>query len=209
MDPEELFINRFSELIKDTNYTLEEIGNAIGIKSKSTISKYLSGNIKNIKRSQIIKLANFFDVSPAWLAGFSNEKYNSKITKIPVLDKIDIKNILAQQNIIDYISIRTNNNWNDIENYFAIQVIEDNMLPLLDKGDLAIAHIQNTIESGQTAIIFIKDSKQYSIRKIIIANNGIELQSMNPYYPIEKLESINEITIIGRVIKADIERAFE
>ncbi|MCX4303774.1 MAG: LexA family transcriptional regulator [Clostridia bacterium] len=206
---DELFSMRLTELIENSNYTLDTIAEAAN-KKAATISRYASGEIKGVKRSTIISLANLFGVSPAWLAGLSDEKFiDNKITRIPVLNKIDISNILAQQNIIDYISIRTSNNWNDVENYFAIEVTEDNMLPLLDKGDLAIAHIQNTIESGQTAIIFIKDSKQYSIRKIIIANNGIELQSMNPYYPVEKLESINEITIIGRIIKADIERAFE
>lgn len=206
---DELFSMRLTELIENSNYTLDTIAEAAN-KKAATISRYASGEIKGVKRSTIISLANLFGVSPAWLAGLSDEKFiDNKITRIPVLNKIDISNILAQQNIIDYISIRTSNNWNDVENYFAIEVTEDNMLPLLDKGDLAIAHIQDTIESGQTAIIFIKDSKQYSIRKIIIANNGIELQSMNPYYPVEKLESINEITIIGRIIKADIERAFQ
>lgn len=206
---DELFSMRLTELIENSNYTLDTIAEAAN-KKAATISRYASGEIKGVKRSTIISLANLFGVSPAWLAGLSDEKFiDNKITRIPVLNKIDSSNILAQQNIIDYISIRTSNNWNDVENYFAIEVTEDNMLPLLDKGDLAIAHIQDTIESGQTAIIFIKDSKQYSIRKIIIANNGIELQSMNPYYPVEKLANINEITIIGRIIKADIERAFE
>lgn len=206
---DELFSIRLTELINNSKYTLDDIAESVG-KKAATISRYASGEIKGVKRSTIISLANLFGVSPAWLAGLSDEKFiNNKITRIPVLNKIDISNILAQQNIIDYISIRTNNNWHDIENYFAIEVTEDNMLPLLDKGDLAIAHIQDSIESGQTAIIFIKDRKQYSIRKIIIANNGVELQSMNPYYPVEKLESINEIIIIGRIIKADIERAFE
>lgn len=206
---DEIFSQRLTELIENSNYTLDTIAEAAN-KKAATISRYASGEIKGVKRSTIISLANFFGVSPAWLAGLSNEKFiNNKITKIPVLNKIDTFNILAQQNIIDYISIRTNNNWSDEEKYFAIEVTEDNMLPLLDKGDIAIAHIQDTIESGQTAILFIKDSKQYSIRKVIIAENGIELQSMNPYYPVEKLSNISEIKIIGRIIKADIERAFE
>ena len=170
---DELFSMRLTELIENSNYTLDTIAEAAN-KKAATISRYASGEIKGVKRNTIVSLANLFGVSPAWLAGLSDEKFiDNKITRIPVLNKIDISNILAQQNIIDYISIRTSNNWNDVENYFAIEVTEDNMLPLLDKGDLAIAHIQNTIESGQTAIIFIKDSKQYSIRKIIIANNGI------------------------------------
>lgn len=55
----------------------------------------------------------------------------------------------------------------------------------------------------------MKNDKDYSIKKVIKTNNGIELHSMNPYYPVEKVTNINEIKIIGRVIKADVESAFE
>lgn len=206
---DELFSKRLTELINNSNYTLDDIANAIG-KRAATVSRYASGEIKGVKRSTIISLANFFDVSPAWLAGLSNEKYNNnKITRIPVLNKIDISNILTQENIVDYISIRTNNNWIDNENYFAIEVTEDNMLPLLGKGDLAVINIQNDVESGQTAIIFMKGKNVFSIKKVIKTSAGIELHSMNPYYPIEKISNIDDIIIIGRVVKADVESAFE
>ena len=207
MEPEELFISRFSELIKSNNYTLEEIGNAIGIKSKSTISKYLSGNIKNIKRSQIIKLANFFNVSPAWLAGFSNEKYVSKANKIPVLNKIDISNILAEKNISDYINIKLGK-WIETDKCFAIAAPDNDMLPLLGKGDLAIIHIQNEIENGNTALIYLKDTNRYTIKKVVETKTALELYSMNP--TIREIQTTYEnIIIIGRVIKADVESAFE
>ena len=83
------------------------------------------------------------------------------------------------------------------------------MLPLLGKGDLAVIHIQDDVENGQTAIIFIKSKNMYSIRKIIKTSSTIELHSMNPYYPIEKVSNFDDIQIIGRVIKADVESAFE
>lgn len=206
---DELFSKRLTELINNSNHTLDDIANAIG-KRAATVSRYASGEIKGVKRSTIISLANFFGVSPAWLAGLSNEKYNNnKITRIPVLNKIDMSNILSQENIIDYISIKTNNNWSDNANYFAIEITEDNMLPLLGKGDLAVITIQNDVESGQTAIIFIKEKNIFSIRKVIKTPVGIELHSMNPYYPIEKFSDTNDIIIIGRVVKADVESAFE
>lgn len=206
---DELFSIRLTELINNSNHTLDDIAEAAG-KKAATISRYASGEIKGVKRSTIISLANFFGVSPAWLAGLSNEKYSdNKITRIPVLNKIDSSNILTQENIIDYISIRTNNNWSDTDNYFAIEATEDNMLPLLGKGDLAVIHIQNDVDNGQTAMIFIKSKKVYSIRKVIKTPSCIELHSMNPYYPIEKVSNIDDIQIIGRVIKADVESAFE
>lgn len=206
---DELFSKRLTELINSSSHTLDDIAEAIG-KKAATVSRYASGEIKGVKRSTIISLANFFGVSPAWLAGLSNEKYSdNKITRIPVLSKIDISNILTQENIIDYISIRTNNNWSDTDTYFAIETTEDNMLPLLGKGDLAVIRVQDDVENGQTALIFIKSKNMYSIRKIIKTSTAIELHSMNPYYPIEKVSSIDDIKIIGRVVKADVESAFE
>lgn len=89
---EELFAQRLSELIKNSNYILADLEKAVG-KKAATISRYASGEIKGVKRETIVKLANFFGVSPAWLAGLSNEKYtNTKtdkfgnsVTPIPIL----------------------------------------------------------------------------------------------------------------------------
>ena len=75
MQSEKIFAERFTELIKNSNLTLDEIAKQIGLKSKGTISKYASGNIKNIKLSLIIKIANLFNVSPIWLYGLSDEKF--------------------------------------------------------------------------------------------------------------------------------------
>ena len=71
---DELFAKRLSELINNSNYTLDKIEENVG-KTNATISRYASGEIKGVKRSTIVKLANFFNVSPAWLAGFTDQKY--------------------------------------------------------------------------------------------------------------------------------------
>lgn len=71
---EELFAKRLTELIKNSNYILADMEDAVG-KKGATISRYASGEIKGVKRETIVKLANFFNVNPAWLAGLSSEKY--------------------------------------------------------------------------------------------------------------------------------------
>lgn len=76
MDMEELFSKRLTELISNGGFTLDKIEQYVG-KSNATISRYASGEIKGVKRSTIVKLANFFNVSPAWLAGFTDEKYDN------------------------------------------------------------------------------------------------------------------------------------
>lgn len=73
---EELFAKRLSELISNNNFTLDKIEEYVG-KTNATISRYASGEITGVKRSTIVKLANFFNVSPAWLAGFSDDKYEN------------------------------------------------------------------------------------------------------------------------------------
>lgn len=71
---DDLFSKRLTELIEDNNCILSDIEKFVG-KTTATISRYASGEIQNVKRSTIIKLADFFNVNPAWLAGFSEEKY--------------------------------------------------------------------------------------------------------------------------------------
>lgn len=204
---DELFSIRLTELIKSGSHTLDDIAEVTG-KKAATISRYASGEIKGVKRSTIMSIANFFGVSPAWLAGLSNEKYNTKTTRIPVLSKIDVSNILAQENIIDYISIKINNNWSDLENCFAIASPDDDMLPVLGEGDLAIIHIQNKIDNKNTALFYLKDEKRFTIKKLIETKEGVELLSMNP--TVEEIPTnYDNLIIIGRVIKADVEKAFE
>lgn len=51
--------------------------------------------------------------------------------KIPILNIININNLLSKENIIDYVTVRTKKRWEDPENYFAVEPTDDNMLPLL------------------------------------------------------------------------------
>ena len=51
--------------------------------------------------------------------------------KIPVLNIINIDNLLSKENIIDYVTVRTKKSWEDPKNYFAVEPTDDNMLPLL------------------------------------------------------------------------------
>lgn len=51
------------KLRQNKNVSQEELGKAIKTK-KSTIEKWENGNIKNLKRSNIQKLANYFEINP-------------------------------------------------------------------------------------------------------------------------------------------------
>ncbi len=130
---DDIFSQRLTELIKDGNYTLDYIADVVG-KRAATISRYASGEIKGVKRSTISSIANLYGVSASWLAGLSDEKYdNTQQVRVPILKIKNIENLFDSKNIVDYIDIRTNKKWEDIENIFAFEPTDDNMLPLLRK----------------------------------------------------------------------------
>lgn len=85
---DELFSQRLTELIKNSNYILNDMEESVG-KKAATISRYASGEIQGVKRSTIVKLANFFKVNPAWLAGLSDEKYVNTINSEQVSSIIE------------------------------------------------------------------------------------------------------------------------
>lgn len=212
------FAKRFSDLINEYKSDISVIMSKLGIKSKSTIYRYLHAEMAP-KVSTVKILADIYNVDPVWLMGYDVPKYQNSANgssqldsslKIPLIKKLSVGlPILAQNNISNYIYIQANDFSNTPQDYFAIEVKEDNMIPILSKGDLAIVHIQNTIDSGQTAILFEKDKKDFTIKKIIKSENEIELHSINPYFPVTKYPSINDIVIIGRVIKAEVKKIFE
>ena len=126
---EELFSERLSELIKNSNYILADMEESVG-KKAATISRYASGEIKGVKRDTIVKLANFFNVSPAWLAGLSNEKYQdikkdklgNPIVYIPLLGTVKAGyDYMAQENWEGSIEI-DKNLIKDNSTYFALKI---------------------------------------------------------------------------------------
>lgn len=135
----------------------------------------------------------------------------STLNKIPILGTVKAGyDWLAEENIIDYITLK--DTIPNINEYFALKVTGDSMLPLLSDGDLVIVHDQDDVESGQTAVVLI-NGEEATVKKVVKTTEGIELHSMNPYYPVKKFtfEDMKNIPvkIIGRVKEAKIKGAFE
>ncbi|MBP3463828.1 MAG: helix-turn-helix domain-containing protein [Clostridia bacterium] len=205
---EELFSKRLNELISNSNYTLDEIEKYVG-KTNATISRYASGEITGVKRSTIVKLANFFNVSPSWLAGFTDEKYDIFSNKqiFPLLGKVKAGyDYLAAENIIGYVN--SDNTIPDSQNCYALKVTGDSMQPVLFEDDIIIVHKQNDVENGQVAIILI-DNEEATVKKVVKYEDYIELVAFNSYYPSKKLTKDSNFQIIGKVIEARISKIFE
>lgn len=71
------FKDRVYNSRKQINKTLEEVAKEVGV-SAATISRYESGEIENIRRDKIAKLARALDVTPAYLMGWEEDTAESE-----------------------------------------------------------------------------------------------------------------------------------
>lgn len=190
----------FSTILPDINAELSEIDN-------------ISDSSKEKVLDSLEYCYNYFCQRNNILTKFSNKYNNSKnaFIRIPILGTVKAGyDWLAEENVVDYITLKEE--LPNVNEYFGLRITGDSMLPLLSDGDLVIVHDQDDVESGQTAVVLI-NGEEATVKKVVKTNDGIELHSMNPYYPTKKFtyEDMKNIPvkIIGRVKEAKIKGAFE
>lgn len=71
---------RLKQLRLEKGLTQEQLGKIVGLQ-KQAIWKYENGNVKNMKASSIKTLAEFFNVSPSYLMGYSDQRIEKETTE--------------------------------------------------------------------------------------------------------------------------------
>lgn len=203
-------MNRIKKLREEFGYTQQDLANKLN-GSKSVIGLY-ENEMRKPSLEILVKLSEIFDCSIDYILCKTNIKNAViNVARIPILGTVKAGyDWLAEENVVDYITLKEN--IPNIKEYYALRITGDSMLPLLSDGDLVIVHDQDDVESGQTAVILI-NGEEATVKKVVKTNEGIELHSMNPYYPVKKftyedMKSI-PVKIIGRVKEAKIKGAFE
>lgn len=64
--------NRIKEIRKSKDMTLLQLSELLGV-SESTVQRYESGNIKNLKYETIVALAELFGCTPGYLMGWDSD----------------------------------------------------------------------------------------------------------------------------------------
>jgi hypothetical protein len=172
------------------------------------ITDYLKGRYE-AAQSNIYALALILDVNEVWLMGEDvpmDRSYGR--TKIA---EINIINLLTNEVVqkIPY-SYRTDIAEDDPKNFFAIYASDNSMAPLLDVGDIAIIKKYKNFSNKKTYLLKIKGGAPI-IRKIIQSDNGdIELHAMNMWnYPVQSDLKLNDIEILGEVVRVENKSAFK
>lgn len=190
------------------NMTLEQLGDKVGV-GKSTVRKWENGMIANMRRDKIAKIAEVFNVSPAYLIGSDDSAASIKITpkrtgiSIPVLGRVAAGiPIDAIEDIIDIEEITEE--MAATGEFFGLKIKGDSMIPDIHDGDVVIVRQQDDAENGDTIIATV-NGDEATCKRLRKYRNGIDLISNNPTYP--PMEFTNEeiiqkpVCIIGKVVE--------
>jgi len=204
--------DKIAVLRKQNNLTLEQVGNAVGV-GKSTVRKWESGEIANMRRDKIAKLVSALHTSPAYLMGWTDDPSPKQkieevalpyvpMTKIPILGRVAAGiPLYAEQQIEGY----TVTDLNHGADYYALRVKGDSMNALgIYEGDLVVVRHQDTVDDGDIAVVLV-DHEDATIKKFHREGNVIQLIpcSTNPANVIQIYDAKKtDIAILGKVIRA-------
>lgn len=177
-----------------------------------TDDKYKKLFSKNLNYYMALKgktqtdIINDLDINKSAISSWCNG------TRLPRMNKVQLLADYLNINVSDLIEGSCENN-----NYFEFITEDDSMFPLLDVGDIALIYKQNKIDTTDNknkGTYLLKLNGKNTIRKIVLneENNTYQLVAMNTcckttYVSIENI--YNEITILGKVVKAENESAFK
>lgn len=139
-------------------------------------SRYETGS-REPSMDTLMRLADYFNVSIDYLTGKSDIPRNGGVVRIPVVGHV-VAGIptSAIEDIID---------WEEIDeemarrgDYIGLRVKGDSMYPEIKDGDIAIIRRQDTVETGDIAVVFV-NGEDATIKKIKKMDDGIMLIGFN------------------------------
>ena len=201
---------KIKSLRHNLGLTLEEVGNAVGV-GKSTVRKWESGQIANMRRDKIAKLAQALHTTPAYLMGWEEQKTDlpegafpyTPTHKIPILGYISAGlPLYAEQHIEGYTYTELNGG----AEYFGLIVKGDSMdAAKIFPGAVLIIRRQEQVENGEIAVVIV-DDENATVKRFRRENDVVILtpQSTNPEHQtqIYNLKTTN-IKIIGKVVRVE------
>lgn len=165
--------------------TLEDVGDACGV-GKSTVRKWESGQIANMRRDKIALVANALGVTPAYLMGRDESPalptmpaniVPVKRHTVPLLGEIAAgQPIYADEEHDLCVAVD-----DDIRCDFALRVRGDSMIDAgIYDGDVVLVRQQEDVDDGQIAVVLIDD--EATLKYLYHQPSGVQLVPANRRY---------------------------
>lgn len=208
---------RLKEERKKAGLSQKEFAEKLGLNAR-TYASYERGE-RDISTALLLNICKTLEISSDVLLGNTNaltqqpdlttvtpvnfELANAPISmkRIAVIGEVAAGyQCLADMQVIDYVACDASLLHTGYE-YVYLRVRGDSMEPELHEDDLVLVQVQDTIESGEYAVVLV-DNEDGLVKKIEIDRTHITLISENPYYPPRRFEreEMNRIRIFGKVV---------
>lgn len=191
-------------LRKERRLTLEQVAKVVGV-GKSTVRKWETGMIANMRRDKIASLAAALGTTPAYLMGWEEDTKSIPDGFDPVPAFVNKPRlgviacgepILAEQNIEDYDSVPEHINCD-----FTLKCKGDSMIDarIMD-GDIVYIKEQPTVENGEIAAVLIGD--EATLKRVYLNGSSLTLLPCNSKYPplVYNGSELENIRIIGKAV---------
>lgn len=188
--------------------TLEQVAQQVGV-GRSTVRKWETGMIANMRRDKIEKLARALHTTPGYLMGWETEEQvelsaiPSNVIPLPTMNKVPLIGaiacgapILAQEHIEDYLDLPGH-----IHADFALTCKGDSMINArIFDGDVVYIRQQDTVDNGEIAAVLIDG--EATLKRVRLFDDHISLEPENPQYrPIVLWgEDMNAARILGKAV---------
>lgn len=206
--------------------TLEEVGDYVGV-GKSTVRKWENGDIQNLKRDKIAKLAEILKINPLAIVyddysydqssnilnvyselndirkqkvyNFAKDQYDEQINTVDETSSIYLVGDTAAGKGLEYTQL----NAEQINTHvpkgadYALTVRGDSMEPLIEDGDIIFYKEVPVVENGEIAIVEI-EGESVTCKKLYLEDDKIILKSINDKY--EDMIFEDNVRVIGKVI---------
>jgi repressor LexA len=200
---------KIKELREQSHLTLLEVSKKLGV-SEATAQRYESDTgIKNIPYEQIIKYAELFNVTPAYIMGWEeNPKFRFEARSVPhhaqrikVLGKVAAGTPIEMIQDVEYYEEMPLEADGD---YFGLIIKGDSMEPRIMNGDVVIVRQQPLVENGEIGIVTV-NGEDATCKRIYKYAESLVLMSNNPKYPPreftkEQVEAL-PVRVLGKVVE--------
>lgn len=182
--------------------TQAEAARRLGL-SRQAYSNYELGK-RQADYETLLKIAEEFQVSVSALLGREESNigavFQDGFRMIPVFETVAAGlGAYADDRVTDYMPFRIASDSEAAET-IAIRVSGDSMYPKIEDGDIIQVHKQDTVDSGDIAVILI-DGTEGVVKRVYFGRDFVELVSINPNYPPRRFQGaeMELIRIVGLV----------
>ena len=179
--------------------TLEDVGNLVGV-SKSTVMKWETGFIENMRRDNVALLAKALRVSPLWIMGMDEPEsiLSLKTKKVPLLGAIAAgEPIYAYEDCRTYVEV---DECLDVD--FCLQVKGDSMVDArINNGDVVFVRKQSAVDDGEIAVVLLDN--EATLKRFYKNNGGIILKPENSNYQPRyyTADNFKDIRVLGKAMR--------